>query len=222
MIERSIHCLKTSFRTGRTLSTTPGEGGWTIKDTSSSGTPTYTIQTGGGAKLLCDNTSEAQVVSLYQNDTLGFQLVDIQRVSWLAKVAGIDSVTTLVMGLATTQNDTPDSATNNCWFRMQGSASTSLVVVETDDGTTDNDDKATGVSLASTWKKFEIDFSNGISDVRFFIDGAAVGRGTTMSMAAITTESVQPFVQVQKASGTGVPAVTIVDFQMVYKTALGG
>ena len=84
-----------------------------------------------------------------------------------------------------------------------------LVVVETDDNVTDNDDNATGQTLGSTYKKFEIDFGKGLSDIRFLIDGQPVG-SETFSLAGVTSgQNVQPFVQIQKASGTGVPAITI-------------
>lgn len=215
-------CFKDNFNRGQTLSTTPGMNGWTIKDTSSSGTPTYTMQNGGGVKLTIAATSEEEIVTLYQNDVLPIPLLGVQRMRFNAVVAGIDAVTTLVMGLASAQNDTEDSVATLAWFRMEGSASTSLVVCETDDGTTDNDDKATAVSLSSTSKEFIIDFSHGITDIRFFIDGQPVALATTFSMSAATSSTyVQPFVQIHKASGTGVPSVTIGRVEIEYVKALG-
>lgn len=219
---RALICFFDWFNRGQTYSTTPGFNGWTIKDTSSAGTPTYANQNGGGVKLLCDNTSEAQIVTLYQNDVLAVPLLNLQRVRFSAKVSGIDAVTTLVMGMASAQNDTADSVATNAWFRMQGSASTSAIVAETDDGTTDNDDVATGATLSSTSKEFIIDFSRGITDIRFFVDGQPVALATTFSMnAATSTTYVQPFVQLQKASGTGVPAVTIDHIEYEYSMSLG-
>lgn len=215
-------CFKDNFNRGQTYSTTPGFNGWTIKDTSASGTPTYANQNGGGVKLTIAATSEEEIVTLYQNDVLPIPLLGLQRMRFNAVVAGIDSVTTLVMGLASAQNDTEDSVATLAWFRMEGSASTSLVVCETDDGTTDLDDKATAVSLSSTSKEFIIDFSRGISDVRFYIDGQPVALATTFSMAAATSSTyVQPFFQIHKASGTGVPSVTIGRIELEYVKALG-
>lgn len=197
-----------SFTRGQTFTTTPGHNGWAIKDTSAAGTPTYVTANGGGAVLTLVNTSEEEVVTLYQGDRLPFDIDEIQSFSFLAKVSGVDAVTTIVMGLATAQNDTEDSVTNLAWFRMEGSASTSNVVVETDDGTNDNDDKATGATLSSTLKKFTVDFTNGKSDVRFYIDDQRVAASTTFDMSN-TSGQLQPFFQVHKASGTGVPAITI-------------
>ena len=204
--------------------TSTGEMGWTIADTSSAGTPTYLCLTdnGGAAKLLLASTSEAENVCLYQGDVLPYDLALLQYVKFVAKVGGVDAVTTLTMGVGSARNDTEDSVSINAWFRMEGSASTTLVVCETDDGTTDYDDKATTVALSSTYKEFVIDFTNGLSDIRFYIDGARVASGTTFTLASITADqNVQLIVQLAKASGTGVPSVTISKVEVQFKTADG-
>lgn len=220
---RVVTCID-MFDRAQAYTTTPGHSGWTIADTSSSGTPTYLniTEDGGAAKLTLASTSEAEIVTLYQNDVLIYDLAQLQNVWYIAKVAGVDAVTTLTMGVGSARNDTDDSVATNAWFRMEGSVSTTAVVVETDDATTDNDDKATGETLAAVYKKFLIDFSQGLPNVRFFIDGARVATATTFDMSALTAGlNVQPIVQLQKASGTGVPSVTIAEFGVQYKTAYG-
>lgn len=213
-------CFKDNFNRAHTYSTTPGHNGWTLEITGT--TPTIVNQNGGGVKLTLTSTSEAQIATLYQNDVLPIPLLGLQRIRFNAVVAGIDSVTTLVMGVASAQNDAADSVATNAWFRMQGSASLTALLAETDDGTTDNDDVATGATLAAVSKEFIIDFSHGITDIRFFIDGQPVATGTTFSMAAATSSTyVQPFVQLQKGSGTGVPSVTIGRIEFEYVKALG-
>ena len=161
-------------------------------------------------KLTLAATSENEIVTMYMNDVLPIDLASLKWISFILKVAGIDSVTTLTVGVGSARNDTEDSVTVNAWFRMEGSASTSNLVVETDDNTTDNNDVATGTSLSSTYKKCTIDFTNGLKDVRFYVDGARVAAGTTFDMSAVTAgQNVQPIIQLQKASGTGTPSVTI-------------
>jgi hypothetical protein len=161
-------------------------------------------------------------VTLYHNDVLAFDVRKIKMVEFIAKVAGIDAVTTLTMGLGSARNDTDDSVATNAWFRMEGSVSTTAILAETDDATTDNDDKATGVSLAAVYKKFAISFESGIADVRFFIDGERVAQATTFDMSALTAGlNVQPIFQIQKASGTGVPSITIAMVNIVYNYAYG-
>ncbi len=224
MINRGVACFDGLFNRAQEFSTTPGAQGWTIADTSVSGTPTYLCATadGGAAVLTLDNTSEAQIVTLYHKDVLAFDLAQIQFVEIIAKVAGIDSVTTLVMGVSNARNDTADTVGVSAWFRMQGSASTTAILTETDDGTTDNDDKATGTTLAAVYKTFKIDFSNGLTDVRFFVEGERVSAATTFTMGSITAgQNVQPMIMLQKASGTGVPSVTIAQCKIQYRYAHG-
>ena len=224
MINRGVRCFPGVFDRAQALTTTPGQDGWTIADTSSSGTPTYlaTTEDGGCMKLTLVSTSEAENVCMYHNDVLQFDLAQIQFVEIIAKVAGIDSATTLTMGLGNARNDTEDSVAINAWFRMEGSVSTTLVVAETDDSVVDNDDKATSQTLSSTYKTFKIDFMNGLSDVRFYIEGERVASSTTFVMSNITAgQNVQPIVQLAKASGTGVPSVSIAQFKIQYKYAYG-
>lgn len=224
MVNRESICFVDYFNRAQALTTTPGQNGWTVKDTSSAGTPTYLVASGdgGGMKLTLVSTSEAEIVTMYHNDVLNFDLANIDYVEMIAKVGGIDAVTTLTMGVAAAQNDTDDSVVTNAWFRMEGSASTSNLVVETDDAVTDNDDKATGTTLSSTYKTLRIDFTNGLADVRFYVDGERVAGSTTFDMSGLTAGlNVQPFVQLQKASGTGVPTVTIKKFLIQYTEANG-
>ena len=218
MATSGTYTIIDDFRRAQSFTTTPGYNGWTIKDTSAAGTPTYLCTSGVGAVLTLAATSEAEIVTLYQNDVLPFSLQDLVSIEWAAKVSGIDAVTTLVMGLASAQNDTPDSVTTNVWFRMEGSASTTNLVTETDDNTTDNNDVATGSSLATTLRRGKIDFSNGLDDVRFYVDGSRRSSATTFNMEAATDPTyLQPFVQLQKASGTGVPSVTLRSMILKYR-----
>lgn len=223
-ISRGVIDFLDNFDRAQALTTTPGQNGWTVKDTSAAGTPTYLCVTedGGAMKLTLAATSEEEIVTMYHNDVLTLDLAALQRVEYTLKVGGIDAVTTLVFGVATAQNDTEDSVSVLSWFRVEGSASTSNVVVESDDGTTDLDDKATGATIGSTYKKFLIDFTNGLSDVRYYIDGERVAASTTFTLASITSgQNVQPFVQLHKASGTGTPNVQIAQFRAVQRYAYG-
>lgn len=223
-VSRGVITQVENFNRAQAFTTTPGQNGWTIADTSSAGTPTYLCITedGGAAKLSLVATSEAEIVTLYHNDVLTLDLANLQFVEFIAKVSGIDSVTTLTFGVGSARNDTDDSVAVNAWFRMEGSASTTAVVCETDDGSSDLDDKSTGTTLSSTYKKFTIDFTNGLSDVRFYIDGERVASSTTFTMASVTSgQNVQPIIQIQKASGTGTPSITIAQITTQQKYAYG-
>lgn len=223
-VSRGVVTFVDNFDRAQTLTTTPGHNGWTIKDTSSAGTPTYltTGENGGAMKLTFDSQSEAQIITMYQNDILFLDLAKLQRVWFTLKVAGIDNVTDLVCGVSAAQNDTEDSIVTNAWFKIDGSVSTSIIVAESDDGTNDNDDIATGETLAAVYKKCVVDFTNGLKDVRYTMDGARVAGTTTFDMSDLTAGlNVQPFVQIHKASGTGVGSVTIAQYGHQYSYAYG-
>jgi len=118
-----------------------------------------------------------------------------------------------VFGVGSARNDTSDSVTANAWFKMVGASSTTAVYAESDDGTTDKDDIATGATLGTSFKRFVIDFAGGKRDVKFYIDGARVAASTTFDMSGYTA-GLQPIVQLQKAANTNVDSV-IVDYVKV-------
>lgn len=178
---------------------------WLIDDTSSSGSPTYTRGT-SAATLTLASTSEIENVCLHFGDALDFDIDNIISVEFMAKTtATLDSTTTVVMGLGSARNDDPDAVAANAFFKLAGSNS---VVCESDDGTTDNDDVSTGVSLSSTYKRFVISFAGGTSDVKFYIDGVRVAASTTFDMSGYTS-GLQPIFQIQKTADTNVDTLVI-------------
>lgn len=186
---------------------------WLVDDTSASGTPTYTKGT-SAATLTLAATSEVENVCLHFGDALDFDIDDIQRVEMRVKLAAaFTSGSELVFGVGSARNDTSDSVAAHAWFKMVGASSTSAVYVETDDGTTDDDDNDTGETLATTYKRFVIDFTGGKSDVKFYIDGKRVLASTTFSLAAYSA-GLQPIVQLQKAANTNADSV-IIDYVKV-------
>lgn len=164
----------------------------------------------GNVVLQLEATNEAQVVALDWDDQLTIDPTKPCLVQFRAQISGVAANTRFIFGLASAYNATFDSIVSNAWFRIEGN---SLVVyTETDDGTTDNDDKAHGATLvAATDYTFTVDLTRGTSDIRFFVDddgGGGVGR--SLSAAALTTSTLlQPFVALQKASGTGTQSITL-------------
>lgn len=191
---------------------------WVITDTSSAGTPTYVRVDGaatGEAKLTLASNSEIENVCLSFGDILCFDIDSIQRVEMRVKQgqATIDSTTSIAFGIAGDRNDAIDSIAQHALFRLIGDNN---LVVETDDGTTDNDDVTTGTTLTNAYKKFVIDFTQGTSDVRFYVDGARVAASTTFDMSGYTG-SLQPFVQIQKTADTNTDSV-VVDYVQITGT----
>ena len=181
---------------------------WLAVDTSAAGAPTY-VRNASNAVITLAATSEVENVCLAHGDALSFDIDSIQRIEMRVKIgAAFTTGSELVFGLGSARNDTTDSVTANAWFKMVGASSTTLVYCESDDGTNDNDDKSSGVTLGTTFKKFVIDFTGGKSNVKFYIDGVRVATSTTFDMSNYTA-GLQPIIQLQKAANTNVDAVTV-------------
>lgn len=206
------------FGAGTLTASPTGVDYWDIADTSSAGTPTYVYVDGsssGEIALDFDSQAEAQNVCLFQSDKLQFDIDKIQGFEARVKMnqAAVDATTSFAIGLTGDRNDAIDSIAQAALFRVVGGDSTTAVVVETDDGTNDNNDVATGQTLINAYKRLKIDFSNGTSDVRFFMDdgnGALtrVASSTTFDMSNYTG-SLQVLAQLQKTSDTNTDGVTI-------------
>lgn len=226
MISRQTILKVDNFDRAQAYTATPaGEFGWTIADTSSSGTPTYLniTEDGGAASLTLDNTSEAQNVCLYQNDVLPFDWARIQFVEWTVKgLISYVSADQVVFGLGSARNDTIGSISEKILFKLIAATSTTLITIDTKDGTTATTGTATGATLTTVYKKFALDFSNGLADVRAYIDGSRVAAGTTFNLSAITAgHNCQLMAQLQKTSSTNVPNLCISRVAIQYTTADG-
>lgn len=204
-----------------------GAGGPFVKaDTSAAGGPTVGGLLGGGLRMLLASTSEVENLCVYMGDVLPFDIDEIVSVEFIAKtVATLDSATSLAFGLCSARNDAIDSLTNHASFRCIGDNN---VVVETDDGTTDLDDKPTGITLGATWKRFRIDFASRNttleppsvslgrkSNIEFYgaNDSGSLRRlasGTRFDMSA-ATGGLQLYAQLQKTADTNVDNLDILE-----------
>lgn len=191
---------------------------WIIKDTSSSGTPTYTrLDHGessgafapGVAELSFDSQAEAQNICLSWNDKLGFDLDKINTYEARVRMgqSAVDATSMFAFGIAGDRNDVIDTMAINALFRVVGADSTTNVVLETDDASANNDDKSSGTTLINAWKYFKIDFSVK-TDIKFFIDNVRVGSATTFDMSN-HTGGIQLFFQLQKTSDNNTDSIEI-------------
>lgn len=173
--------------------------------------PTH-VRAGSLATLSLTSASQAQILSLHHGDSLAFDIDDIQSIEMRVELgaATFTSGSILVFGLGSARNDTANDVAANAWFRMEGANSTTQVYVETDDGTRDVDDIATGQTLGTSFKKFYIDFTGGKSNVRFFINDTQVAKTRTFDMSGYSA-GLQPIIQLQKASNTNAD-VCIIDY----------
>lgn len=181
---------------------------WVKQDTSAAGAPTWALVAdthGGEVAMTLAATDEAESLTLYIGDQKLFQANKNPVFEARLKVSTIAANQRVVFGLAGDRDATLDDVAQNAWFRIEAAMD---VLVETDDGTTDNDDNDTTVDAVNgTYAVYEVDLSN-LSDVKFRINGVDY-TPETMSLAALTTATLQPFIEIQKDSGTGTPSVTI-------------
>lgn len=216
---RYVWLFHDDFFGGGTFSATAGQfDPWKITDTSSAGTPTYTrVDLGestvagglGVAQLAFDNQTEIQNVCLSFGDKLAFDIDKVRGFEARVKMgqATADTATQFAIGLTGDRNDAIDSIAYQMLFRVIGGDSTTAVVVESDDGTTDRDDVATGVTLVNSWRILKVELS-AAKIATFWIDDIQVASGTTFSMAAYDA-GLQPFIQLQKASDNNTDSVQI-------------
>jgi len=123
-------------------------------------TPTIVTEK-GHLKLALTADEEAQVQCAYMGDILPFRVRDIKQLRILAKCTAIasDSAVEAILGLASARADDPDSIAEGIFWKVKAS---NALVVESDDGSTNNDDKDTGETLSTTLKLLVFDFDNGV------------------------------------------------------------
>ena len=129
---------------------------WNYVDTSSAGSPTIaTVAAGRGVAIDMDTQAEAQNLCLDHGNVLALDIDNIIDVTIDVEMnqAAVDATTMFAIGLASERNDAIDTIAEAALFRVVGSGSTTALVVETDDGTTNNDDVATGTTLINVNKQ---------------------------------------------------------------------
>jgi hypothetical protein len=187
----------------------------------------------GGISIALDATNEAQIAPFYFNDLLQFDIDDVLQFEFMmSQSVALGSNARWFAGLASAYNAAPDSLTAMIGFISAGS---SAVLVESDDGTNDNDDKATGETLATVKKRFKIDLQNGLGyhtpptrgvggkgNIQFYMSKgqdlalAPVGRAQRFN-AENYTAGLQPYFQLLKASSTDVGSLLLEWAKITYR-----
>jgi len=191
------------------------------------GSPTVQGVTDGGARLAFDNTVEVQNLCLYMGDVLPFDIDDIIRAWFIVKAAQtFDATSQVAWGLAGARNDAIDTIAQAALFRC---IANNAIVVESDDGTNNNDDVATGLTLSGAdWARYEINFAERIttidppgvstgrpSNIGFYGANSLgslrrVASGTLFDMSNYAT-GLQFFVQLQKTADANTDAFDILE-----------
>jgi hypothetical protein len=193
----------------------------TIVKTSGAPTVATISDKSGTVKILTDNTSEVQQVSFYQGDVLPFDLRGLQKVKFRFKVGGPTSATTCYLGIAGAYNATASSITNCALLKVANLAVSPLIYTGSAQSAT-----ASGKSIvADTWYDGEIDFTGGVSNVRFYMSDSngqmqRLLSATTFDMSGISTgTNVQLFFRTEKTSGTDVPILYLDNVDVDYKVS---
>ena len=208
-----------------------GVGQWSV-NTDGSAT---VIGAADGMVLTLTNADEVQNTCLYFGDILNFDLDLLVAVDFYIKVsASLVAAVTASFGMATARNDVPQSIAEHASFHIAGSsAAPHAVTVSTDDGTNDETPATAGV-ITSAFKRFQIDFASGLTtvsppsnstggkanvlfnmdDVRGNLSPAA--RGTRWNMENYAS-GLQPYVQLQKTTGTATGTLTVYGIDITIK-----
>jgi hypothetical protein len=222
------------FTGARIVPATAVDGPWSKVVDTTGGTPTLLNSAGACVGTIVAGGGGLEIVTLYTGDALGYDIDDLISAEFWISLSGMDSVSRLVCGMASAYNATADSVAANAWFRVEGSASTSALLVETDDGTTDTDDKATGLTLGSTVRKLQIKFADdvysasppasslgGKANVKFLAENSQgllipVATTTRFDMSAYSSR-LQPYVHIRRDSGSGTPAFSLKRVRITYR-----
>lgn len=217
------------FRGHQAIADAAGANGspWVTTDTSAGGAPVFGGIEGGGHRMQFSNDAEVQNLCLSFGDVLAFSADELIRAWAIVKTAAsLDAATQLAFGLSSARNDDVDSIGESALFRCIGSNS---VVLETDDGTNDNDDVSSGFTLGNAWKRFEINFAERISTME--PPSLSLGRGSNIGFYAANdygsqrrvasgtrfdmsnySGGLQPFLQIQKTADANEDFLDVLEF----------
>ncbi len=204
-LDHSTKCVFFEDFLGRSLNETDSH--W-VNTIVGAGPPTGAIKAdavNGEWAATLESTSEAQLTSLYWNDELNIDIDTNPIVEFRVTAPTFAANTYAVFGLAGAYNATLDSIAQHAWFRFEGADQS--ILLESDDGTNDNDDKDSTVDFtaAATWE-FQIDFSD-TADVLFNYRTTLGGTWTNLTDGATTfdmsnyTGNLQPFIAMGKSTG---------------------
>jgi hypothetical protein len=218
---KTLICHEYNFVGGMTPTLAGTADGLPFKRRITGAAPPTVTATSAGLQLALTSASQAQVAGLFFNDILSFDIDQLARVEFLASMTA-SFAETVVFGMASAANDTPESITAFSFFKL--SANNNLLI-STDDNVNDTTDVATGLTMGTALRRYVMDFGSGISsqvgalstggksNVLFEADNAqgvlrAVARSQRFNMSSYSS-GLQPYAQISKASGTNTGTLTI-------------
>jgi hypothetical protein len=224
MLNRQVLRHIDRFDRAQTITTTPsGDFGWTLTKTAAAGSPTMACVNGGALNITLAANNEAENMCLSQNDILPYLWDHVQHVWFVARApVAFVSGDTCFFGIGNGRNDAVALITQKAVFKLVAATSLTAVVIDSKDGTTALSNIATGATLTSTFKKFQLDFTQGLKDVRFFIDGARVALSQAFDLSALAgSNNFQLMAQLQKTATTNVPQLELAEVGIQFVTNQG-
>jgi hypothetical protein len=191
---------------------------WVLRDTSAAGAPTIAFATPTSAGLTLGElsftmsaTSEATVLGLDFNDVRSWNIDRLQQVEFGLRVNQTNNATTrLAFGVGAAYNADPQAQTAHCQFRLTGN---NVVRIAGRDSASNVEQTTTTTLVANTNYQFVIDFGRGKSNIQFFVGTYGGPRNLVNTATPISvinsTDSLQPFILMTKASGTQTDAFVL-------------
>jgi len=172
--------------------------------------------------MVLDSDDNTEIACLYFGDhecfSLEREVVFETRLAFSTLPTTGTETVQAVWGLAGSHNATLDSIDCNAWFRLESAANT-VLLWETDDNATNDDDNSAGVILAANgWRVFRIQAVDSKPNVKFFVDGVEVG-SSNMSGLSTTVGDVQPYLRISKtkASGNTGTGTMLIDYVRIWE-----
>ena len=182
--------------------------GWLKRTlTAAAGSPTLEFAddvANGCFRLKNDAQDESQILRVDQGDNLSWQgkgLIFECGLIWNPAGAAGDADTSFVAGIAGAHNATLDSVAKNVWFKV--TADNLNLLCESDDGTTDTDDKDTGVDVTKgTLIQLRIELDSSGQNATFSVNtgGGFIAQAHHALGAGTATDAYQPYVRMSKDS----------------------
>ena len=204
---------------------------WVVtEDGSTSATGDFIDAPDGVLRLLhsTDNAAEAMLLSLGGTNAISptkepiFEARVKVNLSTDSAFAAA-SVYEVIVGMCTAGSAVSASAEafdgfdDNVGFRLGGGAqATNSIFMESDDGTTDNDDVDSGIDFtAGSYHVYKIDMTK-INDVKFYVDGVLANNGNTFDMSAISaSDYLEPFILFARTNNGGTERAHSLDIDYV-------
>lgn len=199
--------------------TTP-HGRWVLNEETANTTNDFMASEPSGAYSLAFSTdNEAQANQLSFGDNLMIDMDENPIVEFRIRVdnGGINSVEKIYFGVCpahTNAEASMDNIDDSCFFMLDGSATWTDIVVQSDDGSNDESEDSTIDLVDDAWTVFRIDFSD-LADVVMSVDGVQESGASTLDMTASAGTATQVVIVIQRSDNSQTEAITPIEIDYV-------